>query len=179
MRCSRTAWLFGFAFLAVSLCAPTATPGFSPVQLYEKGMNALIGPGVNRSDLNATEYIRRSSERGYAPAQVTLGYFYETGTILTREPEQAARWYKKAAQQDDLLGEWLPGRAVFTGQGTMRDLKQAANCLLKSVSHGDPFSQYHWHDPAGTERHYTQAAEWFRKAANQGLPQARQHWDNF
>jgi len=179
MRCSRTAWLFGFAFLAVSLCAPTATPGFSPVQLYEKGMNALTGPGVNRSDLNATEYIRRSSERGYAPAQVTLGYFYETGTILTREPEQAARWYKKAAQQDDLLGEWLPGRAVFTGQGTMRDLKQAANWLLKSVSHGDPFSQYLLGMIRLERNDYTQAAEWFRKAANQGLPQARQHWDNF
>src|SRR5207302_11503548 len=119
MRCSRTTWLFGFAFLAVSLCAPTATPGFSPVQLYEKGMNALTGPGVNRSDLNATEYIRRSSERGYAPAHVTLCYSYKTGTILPREPAQVTRRYQKAAQQDYRQGEWLPARAVLTGQGTM------------------------------------------------------------
>jgi len=98
--------------LAGSLFGQT-TAALSAAQLYEKGMNALTGTGLSRNDVNATDYIRRSAELGYAPAQVTLGYFYETGTILTREPEQGAEWYKKAAQQDDVLGEWLLGPRHF------------------------------------------------------------------
>ena len=110
-----------------SACASLAqiAAGPSPVQLYERGMNALTGTGVSRNDLSATEYIRRSAEQGYVPAEVVLGYFYETGTVLTREPGQAADWYKKAAEQDDVLGEELLGRIIFSGQATTRDLNEA------------------------------------------------------
>jgi TPR repeat protein len=159
--------------LAGSLFGQT-TAALSAAQLYEKGMNALTGTGLSRNDVNATDYIRRSAELGYAPAQVTLGYFYETGTILTREPEQGAEWYKKAAQQDDVLGEWLLGRAIFNGQTSIRDLNEASEWLNKAAAHNDPFSQ-HLLGMIRLERNdYAQAAEWFRKAAKQGLPQAQQ-----
>jgi TPR repeat protein len=71
----RTSSLLVFVSLAGALFAQT-TSGLSPVQLYEKGMNALTGSGVSRSDLNARDYIRRSAELGYAPAQVAVGYFF-------------------------------------------------------------------------------------------------------
>jgi uncharacterized protein len=174
MRCFRTCSMLVFAFLAASLVAQTSTLGLSPAQLFEKGMNALTGAGVSRSDLNATAYIRSSAGLGYAPAQVVLGYFLETGTVLTREPEQAASWYKKAAQQDDVLGEELLGRLIFSGQSTMRDLNEADNWLLKAASHDDPFSEYLLGMIRLERNDYIHAAEWFRKAANQGLPQAQQ-----
>jgi TPR repeat protein len=174
MRCFRTCLLLVFAFFAASLFAQTSTLGLSPAQLYEKGMNALTGAGVSRSDLNATAYIRSSAEVGYAPAQVVLGYFLETGTLLTREPEQAASWYKKAAQQDDVLGEELLGRLIFSGQSTMRDLNEADNWLLKAASHDDPFSEYLLGMIRLERNDYIPAAEWFRKAASHGLPQAQQ-----
>jgi TPR repeat protein len=159
---------------SIAVFAQSATPGPSPAQLYEKGMNALTGTGVSRSDLNATEYLRRSSELGYAPAQVALGYFYETGNVMPREPQEAARWYEKAAQQDDVLGEWLLGRIIFTGQATTRDLNQAEDWLRKAASHDDPFGEYLLGMTRLERNDYTRAAEWFRKAAQQGLPQAQQ-----
>lgn len=173
MACFRTSSLLVFAFLAGPLFAQT-TSGPTPVQLYEKGMNALTGTGVGRSDLNATDYIRRSAELGYAPGQVALGYFYETGTILTREPQQGAEWYKKAAQQDDVLGEWLFGRAIFVGETSVRDLNEAAEWLKKAAAHDDPFGAYLLGMIRLERNDYTQAGEWFRKAAVQGLPQAQQ-----
>ncbi len=159
--------------VAGSLFSQT-TPAVSAAQLYEKGMNALTGAGVSRNDLNASDYIRRSAELGYAPGQVALGYFYETGTILSREPEQGTHWYKKAAQQDDVLGEWLLGRAIFNGETSMRDLNEASDWLKKAAAHNDPFSAYLLGMIRLERNDYTQAAEWFRKAANQGLPQAQQ-----
>ena len=76
----------------------------SPERLFELGMNALSGVGSGRDEQGALGYLRHSADLGYPPAEVLLGYFYDTGTIITRDPGQAASWYKKAAQQDDPVG---------------------------------------------------------------------------
>ena len=68
----------------------SAAMGLNAAQLYEKGMNGLIRVGANGSDLNAVDYIRRSAELGYAPAQVVLGYFYDTGNRLSQNSGEAA-----------------------------------------------------------------------------------------
>src|SRR5580704_4439286 len=49
--------------LLLSPLAFTQTPtlGLSAPQLCEKGMNNLMGMSISRSDLNAVEYLRRSS----------------------------------------------------------------------------------------------------------------------
>lgn len=163
------AWL---SFPAYSHAQAT-TLGMNATQLYEKGMNALIGAGPSRNDLNAVDYIRRSAELGYAPAQVTLGYFYDTGSVLAREPDQAAAWYRKAALQDDSLAEWLLGREILLGVG-IRDLNEASDWLQKAARRGDPFAQYLLGQIRLERNDYPKAAEWFGKAANQGLPQAQQ-----
>jgi len=144
-------------------------------QLYEKGMNSLLGTDVNRSDLNALDNFRRSAELGYPQAQVVLGYFYDTGSIVTQDSQQAVDWYRKAARQDDRLAEWLVGRLYYTGGGVPRDLNAAQSWLVKSANQGDPFGQYLL-GLIGLERNdYPKAADWFLKAAQQGLPQAQQH----
>ena len=165
--------LFIFAFVVIASFAQT-TAGPSPEQLYERGMNAMTGSGQTRNDLNATEYLRRSAELGYVPAQVVLGYLYETGTVLTREPGQAADWYKKAAEQDDVLGEELLGRIIFSGEAPTRDLNEAEKWLQKAASHDDPFSEYLLGMLRLERSDYGQAAKWFQQAADQGLPQAQE-----
>lgn len=47
--------------LADSAFAQAPTLGLNAPQLYEKGMNSLMGIGISRSDLNALDYIRRSA----------------------------------------------------------------------------------------------------------------------
>lgn len=172
IRCFRAAPVILLVFVVTTSFAQS-NAGPTPEQLYEKGMNAMTGLGLTRNDLNATEYLRRSAELGYVPAQVVLGYLYETGTVVTREPGQAADWYRKAAEQDDVLGEELLGRMIFSGQATTRDLNEAEKWLQKAASHGDPFSEYLLGMIRLERSDYGQAAEWFHRAANQGLPQAQ------
>lgn len=164
--------LFLLLSFSSSIHAQTSTLGMNAAQLYEKGMNALIGAGPSRSDLNAVDYFRRSAELGYAPAQVALGYFYDTGNVLSQEPDQAAGWYKKAALQDDSLAEWLLGREIFLGVG-IRDLNEASDWLQKSARHNDPFGQYLLGQIKLERENYLEAANLYREAANQGLPQAQ------
>ena len=69
--------------------AQTKTAGRDAHQLYEQGMNALEGSNTTRSGADAIEFFHRSAELGFAPAQVVLGYFYETGRNTPAEPAQA------------------------------------------------------------------------------------------
>ena len=87
--------------------------GLDPSALFDKGMNALTGSSATRSGANAIEYFRRSADLGFGPAQVVLGYFYETGLNTTADPGEAFELYKKAAQQGDPLAQWLAGRMIY------------------------------------------------------------------
>src|SRR6202165_5085517 len=92
----------------------------SPDALYERGMDAITGVGPSRNDALGIDYFRRSSDLGYGPAQIALGYYYETGTMIERDPGHALDLYRKAAQQGDPLGAWLAGRLYFLGSGPVR-----------------------------------------------------------
>jgi TPR repeat protein len=153
--------------------AQTTTSGLDAPELFEKGMNALGGSNATHSGANAIDYFRRSSELGFAPAQVVLAYLYETGRNTTADPREALEWYKKAARQDDPLAQWLVGRVIYLGVVPPRDLNDAASWLEKSSAHDDPFAEYLLGKIALERNDYTRSADRFRQAAQQGLPQAQ------
>jgi TPR repeat protein len=162
---------------SVLVCAAspgqTAASGLNAKELFEKGMNALEGSTATRSGQNAIDYFHRSADLGFAPAQVALGYLYETGRITTSDPREALELYKKAAQQNDPLAQWLVGRVIYLGAVPPRDLNEATGWLEKSSAHGDPFAEYLLGKIALERNDYTRAADRFRQAAQQGLPQAQ------
>jgi TPR repeat protein len=149
------------------------TLGTDAPRLFEKGMNALAGVAVGTDDLDALDYLRRSADLGYAPAQVVVGYFYDTGVKVPQNFTTAADWYKKATRQDDRVAEWLLGRLYYSGSGVQRDLSAAETWLQKSAAQGDPYGQYLLGVVKLERNDYVKAAEVFRKSANQGLPQAQ------
>lgn len=149
------------------------TAGASAPGLFAKGMNALEGSSATRSAVNAIEYFRQSAELGYTPAQVVLGYFYETGMGTTPDVREALDFYKRAAQQDDPLAEWLVGRMILSGEVPPRDLNEAARWLEKSSAQGNAFADYLLGKVALERSNYGRAAIFFSKAAEQGLPQAQ------
>ena len=153
--------------------AQSETAGQNAPGLFEKGMNALQGSSATRSVPNAVDYFRRSSELGFAPAQVVLGYFYDTGRAVTADPREALEWYKKAGQQDDPLAEWLVGRMIYAGLVAPRDLNEAQKWLEKSSGHGNPFADYLLGKIALERNDYARSESEFREAAEQGLPQAQ------
>src|SRR5271170_6683790 len=106
--------------------AQTDTLGLNAPQLFDKGMNALLCSPASRNDVTALDSFHRAAELGYAPAQVVLGYLYQTGRFVAPEPMQAFDWYKRAAGQDDPLAEWLVGYMIYTGAVPPRDLNEAS-----------------------------------------------------
>src|SRR5664279_3417642 len=147
----------------------------SPDSLYERGMDAITGIGPSRNDLAGIDYFRRSSDLGYGPAQLALGYYYETGTLVAASPGQAVELYRKAAQTGDPLAAWLAGRHYFLGNGIPRDLDAARKWLKLAADQNNPFGAYYL-GRLLADRDYTKAPRLYKIAADQGLPQAQYYY---
>jgi len=145
----------------------------SPDALYERGMDAITGIGPSRNDAQGIDYFRRSSDLGYGPAQIALGYYYETGSFLARDPSQALDLYRKAAQQGgDPLAAWLTGRLYFLGGPVPRDLDAAQKWLKIAADRNNAYGAY-FLGRMMADRDYNKAPALYKIAADQGLPQAQ------
>ena len=163
------------ALAAFVLTAPLAqgqAAPKSPQEMYERGMNLISGTGVNRNEVEAVSFFRRSAEAGHAPAQTVMGYLYETGSVVERDPRMAADWYAKAAAQGDLPAQWVLGRMYLAGQGVARDRNQAMEWLRKAAERGDPFGALLMGE-AEEEIAPVPAVPWYRAAAQKGLGEAQ------
>jgi TPR repeat protein len=61
--------------------------------MYRKGVC------VEQSDMNAFQWFQRSAENGYAPAQFSLGNYYESDLVGKKDMNAAYDWKLKAAHQ--------------------------------------------------------------------------------
>ena len=164
------------AVLVSALLSVTAfAQSESPTALYERGMNAITGMGPLHSEEQGLEYFRRSAQLGYPPAQLVLGYYYETGTTLALDQTQARDLYRKAAVQGDALAGWIAGRHYYVGHGAPADLDAAIKCLKISAAQNNAYGAYLL-GRIMTERDYTKAPALYKIAAEQGLPQAQYYY---
>jgi len=58
-----------------------------------------------KSAKNAFLYYTQSAESGYAKAQANLGYCYDKGIGTRINLTEAKRWYKRSAEQGNLIGQ--------------------------------------------------------------------------
>lgn len=151
-------------------CMAAAQAALSPAELYNKGLNALIGTEVSNSELEGFKYIRQSADAGYAPAQMAMGWHMEYG--LYQDLREAFDWYTKAAKQGNSTAQWALGRMYLRGSGVLRDRVQAIEWLQRSADQGNEFGQYLM-GVAEDELEPRKALEWYRRAAEKGLAQAQ------
>src|SRR5271165_617315 len=163
------------ASIVLLLSTLAVSQSTSPEALYERGMDAISGAGYSRNDLQGLDYFRRSADLGYGPAQVVLGYLYETGTITTGSQSQAIDWYRKAAQQGDPLAQYLLGRRYFLGNGIPQDPTAAQKWLKAAVDQNNPFAAYYL-GRLMADRDYTKAPAFYQIAASQGIPPAQYYY---
>jgi uncharacterized protein len=147
----------------------------SPDALYERGMDAITGVGSSRNDTLGIDFFRRSAALGYGPAQIALGYYYESGSFIARDPVQALDLYRKAAQQGDPLAGWLAGRMYFLGTAAARDPDAAQKYLKIAAGQNNAYGAYYL-GRLMADRDYTKAPKLYKIAADQGLPQAQYYY---
>lgn len=80
---------------------------------------------------------------GDAAAEVQVGELYAAGKGVAMDPVQAAAWYRKAADQNNVSGELHLAALYRDGAGKkfLRDVEQAATWYRKAAEAGDAGAQ--------------------------------------
>ena len=164
-----------FFSIFVLLSAFASAQSTSPEALYERGMSAITGVGISRNEMQGIDYFRQSADVGYGPSQIALGYYYETGIVVTKDPAHALDLYKKAAAPGDSLAAWLAGRLLFLAAGVPRDLDAAQQWLKISAGQNNAYGAYYL-ARLMAERDPTKSPTLYKIAADQGLPQAQYYY---
>jgi TPR repeat protein len=115
--------------------------------------------------------LKAGAEKGDDFAQYLLGVSYETGLDVSKDYEEAAKWFRKAAEQGLDAAQWSLGVLYENGEGVPKDYQEAAKWYRKAADQGDDMAQYSLGDMykngKGVPKDYTEAVKWYRKAAEQ------------
>lgn len=65
-----------------------------------------------------------------------LGTLYQDGLIVRADPEEATRWYRRAAEAGDANGQNDYGQMLFSGKGVAQNRKEAARWFDKAARQG-------------------------------------------
>ena len=178
-----------------------ADQGYTEAQ-YQLGALYARGLGVTRDYTEAARWYRLAADKGYAPAQHFLGHLYANGQGLETEyledpdpppkglekgiPDQqglrsdyaeAAKWWRKAADQGDVRAQSDMGWLYAHGRGVATNYAEAATWYRKSAARGNSVAQFSlgWMSAngLGVEKDYAAAGTWYRKSAERGNPYAQ------
>ena len=142
-----------------------------------EGANTAYRPDGPPVDLAA---LRQSATSGDADAQNNLGFMYATGQGIPKDYAEAARWYRKAADQDYPDAQNNLGVMYNNGQGFPRDYAEAIRWYRKAADLGDVKAQYNlgqlYRHGYGVKQDYVEAALWYRKAADQDYAYAQHNF---
>ena len=106
-----------------------------PAAQYALGRVYETGDGVAADPASARQWIRKSAEQGYAPAQYELGGFY-----TRKGPQQdfamAADWLHRAATQNYLQAQTSLGMLYAAGRGVEQNFAKAFAWLTLAADSG-------------------------------------------
>ena len=131
----------------------------------------LIGYGVEKDETKYRELLREAAENGCAEAQYYMGR-------LTSDKEEAAQWYKGAAEQGHCLSQYDLGMLYSEGKGVTQNKTEAVRWFLLSAEQNLSLAQYElylaFRDGEGVAKNQTIAYQWLQKSAENGYETAKE-----
>lgn len=116
--------------------------------------------------------IEKHARSGNVKAQTVLGMAYTLGKAAPQNPKEAAKWYRKAAEQGFTLAQYELGVAYDNGMGLEKNYVEAARWYHKAAVQGFVEAQNNlglaYQQGHGVQQDYAEAIKWYQKAAEQG-----------
>lgn len=113
-----------------------------------------------------------------AKAQNEIGKLYYNGYKVAQNYAEAAKWYKKAAEQGNAEAQNSIGSMYFFGQGVLQDYDKAVKWYEKAVNQENSDGEYNlaycYHHGHGVEVDDVYAKFLLKQAAEHGNVEARQ-----
>jgi serine/threonine protein kinase/TPR repeat protein/sugar lactone lactonase YvrE len=131
--------------------------------------------------VNAKLGDARTTTPAREPADVESQYktalAHFNGEGVAKDWAEAARWFRKAAEQGHARSQFYLGALYAEGMGVPKDLAQALGWLHKAAAQKDVQAQYTlglmYYAFPGVNRDLAEAMRWFRQAADQGDAKAQ------
>jgi TPR repeat protein len=140
--------------------------------------------GLKADPQEAFKYFQKAVEQGRIGALNSLGFLYEHGLGVARNPERAASCYQEAAMKGDPRGQMNLGRAYLDGAGVKMDLVEAYKWFILAQRNGEMTVEKYLRDfdssdtlkPEEKEEAQRRAEEFsrsFAKSARNSAPPSR------
>jgi uncharacterized protein len=146
----------------------------------------LAASGPSRAEHRGCAAIKPVAETSDARRQYLYAQALDNGACGFRiDKKEAERWYRKAAQQGNMLAEYELAETFFDGDGLPTNYPEAKKWYLKAAVQGHGPSQlrlgflYAEKHFKGLKVDYAEAEKWFAKAAAQNAGDARFRLGNF
>lgn len=134
------------------------------------------------------EALLEDARAGDPVAQNSLGVMYYTGEavsttvtgqVLDNDPELAAGWFYRSAEQGYADAQFNLGLMYANGEGVEQDMHEAVELFKKAAEQGHVDAQNNlgalYFMGEGVERDEDKAIAWFEKAAAQGNEEAKEN----
>jgi len=144
----------------------------SGVVMHSLGPATDIGatPGLRETPI--VNLYRHAAQQGDLDARMRLGLMFHEGDGVSRDPEQAAHWFKLAASEHLPAGQAALGYLHEQGMGVEQNFAQALTWYRKAAAKNHAWAEYRlgmmYRDGRGVPRDNEKAIELLRAAANQG-----------
>ena len=121
------------------------TPGFWLI-VATVGLLALLPlqalAGMTPEEVKLFEETKARATIGDANAQYHVGVCYAAGRGTAKDFGEAAKWYRKSAEQGNAIAQLFLGLAYASGQGTKKDDVEAAKWWRKAAIQGNDAAQF-------------------------------------
>ena len=121
-------------------------------------------------DSNGT--VAQRAEWNDAYAQIALGQMYYDGDGVLQDRKEAAKWWRKAAQQGYADAQYNLGVMYYKGEGVIQDFKEAVKWNRKAAEQGYADAQNNlglmYSKGEGVIQDYIQAHAWYDVSSANG-----------
>ena len=150
-----------------------AEQGYAPAEYFLCLMHA------NREELENERCMWRAAENGVPEAQFWIGVAYEQNLWFgITDKQEAFKWFKRAAEHDQVDAEAALGRCYEAGEGVEQNYHLAREWYRKAAEHvpnlggagqGRNELGLLYMDGLGLPKDYVQAYMWFSLAGTENL----------
>jgi len=103
---------------------------------FNRGKAYLLGAGVEKSDVEAVKWFRKSAEHGHFVSQFQLGSAYLFGKGVETNSIEAVKWFRNSADQGFGMAQFNLGVAYASGEGVPKDYQAAYGWFLLAKAKG-------------------------------------------
>jgi TPR repeat protein len=159
----------------------------------ELGRRYEQGKGVAKDQAEAVKWFRKAAEQNFAKAQFNLGVCYAHGEGvakdeveaesarvfgMAKDPVEAVKWYRKAAEQNLAKAQYILGACYAHGEGVSEDHVEAVKWYRKAAEQNYATAQENlgvcYVSGEGVAEDLVEAYKWLLLAVRQGDEHAKE-----